>query len=135
MTRAEIVAASRSYLDVRYRHQGRTRDGVDCVGLLVAIAHDLGIEIPYSTNYSHKPDLQVFAEGVLLYCDAIPLADKGAGDVVLFRLPEERWHTGILTDQDSLLHASARDHKVVEHRLAGTIGTHLKKAFRFKGVE
>ena len=32
--RREIVAAARDWVGVPYRHQGRTRNGIDCIGLL-----------------------------------------------------------------------------------------------------
>ena len=33
--RREIVDAARNWVGVPYRHQGRTRNGIDCVGLLL----------------------------------------------------------------------------------------------------
>jgi cell wall-associated NlpC family hydrolase len=32
-----IVSAARSWLGVPWRHQGRTRQGVDCAGLVVLV--------------------------------------------------------------------------------------------------
>ena len=37
-----IVAAARTWLGVPWRHQGRTRQGVDCAGLVVLVGRGLG---------------------------------------------------------------------------------------------
>ena len=134
MTRAELIAQARTYLGVRYRHQGRTRDGADCVGLLVAIAEDFGYTIPYSTNYDFRPDMNVFTHGVLSYCDEVTVGDQLPGDIGLFRLTRGRWHTGIFTERDIMLHSSMKDRKVVEHRLDASWLRILIRVYRFKGV-
>lgn len=33
--RMAFIAEARTYLDVRFRHQGRSRNGLDCIGLCV----------------------------------------------------------------------------------------------------
>ena len=134
MTRAELVRQARTYLGVPYQHQGRTRDGADCVGLLVSIAADFGIQIPYSTNYDWHPDRQIFLEGALQYCDPIPTADRQAGDIGFFRMTKGRWHTGFFTDPDTLLHSSLKDRRVVEHRMDKAWLIVLVQVYRFKGV-
>ena len=36
-TRAEVVEAARKYMGVRWQHQARGDDALDCVGLLVRV--------------------------------------------------------------------------------------------------
>jgi cell wall-associated NlpC family hydrolase len=43
-TREDIVACAESYLDVPFRMNGRSRRGIDCVGLGFAVARDLKVE-------------------------------------------------------------------------------------------
>lgn len=43
VTQEEFVTTLRSYNGVRFHHQGRTRGGVDCVGLMVLGTQDCGI--------------------------------------------------------------------------------------------
>ena len=38
-----IIAAARSWLGVPWRHQGRTRQGVHCAGLVVLVGRELGL--------------------------------------------------------------------------------------------
>ena len=134
MTRAELVAQARTYLKVPYRHQGRSRDGADCVGLLVAIAEDFGITIGYATNYNLHPELRIFAEGVLRYCNEVPIHDRQPGDIGLFRMTKGRWHTAIFTERDLMLHSSMKDRRVVEHRLDDAWRNSLVRAYTFKGL-
>ena len=55
LKRRDIVAAARSWIDVPYKHQGRSRKGLDCVGLLVAVAETLGHPVTAPTAYSDTP--------------------------------------------------------------------------------
>lgn len=48
-TRAQIVEEARSYLGTKWLHQGRTRDGVDCAGLVACVGNALGL-IAYDRN-------------------------------------------------------------------------------------
>ena len=38
-----IIAAARAWLGVPWRHQGRTRQGVDCAGLVVLVGREFGL--------------------------------------------------------------------------------------------
>ena len=49
VTRTDIVAAARGWLGVPWRHQGRSRAGVDCVGLVVVVCRSLGLSDHDST--------------------------------------------------------------------------------------
>lgn len=64
MTRAEVVAQARRWLLVPYRHEGRSRAGVDCVGLLVVVGRALGVPHTDVTNYTGwaDPQRRIFAE-------------------------------------------------------------------------
>jgi cell wall-associated NlpC family hydrolase len=134
VTGAQIVAQARTYLGVRYRHQGRSREGCDCVGLLACISEDLGVPVIYNTNYDHKPELQVFLDLMTQHCRDIPLTVRAPGDIALFRLPTGQWHTAVLTDADGMLHASLPLRKTVEHRLDEGWARQLKRVFRWQGV-
>jgi cell wall-associated NlpC family hydrolase len=57
LTGADIITAARAYLNVRYAHQGRSRvEGLDCVGLLIVVGHDLGVTDFEFLDYSNEPD-------------------------------------------------------------------------------
>lgn len=133
MTSKELIAQARTYLGVKWRHQGFSRDGCDCVGLLVAVANDFGIQITYPTNYSHRPSDRVFLEGVLQYCDPVPLAERRPGDFLFFRNTDGTWHLAIQTDY-GMVHSTAMHRKVVEHRIDESWLGRLSRAYRFKGM-
>jgi len=59
-TRQEVVAAARSWIGVRWQHQGRTRHGIDCVGLVVVVCRELGISDYDSMAYGRDPDARKF---------------------------------------------------------------------------
>ena len=38
-----VVAAARGWIGVPYLHQGRSRSGIDCIGLVLQVAREAGI--------------------------------------------------------------------------------------------
>lgn len=146
MTGAEIVAAGRQYLGTRWVHQGRSRSGVDCVGLLVLVARDLGIPHQDVRNYDRRP-----AEGQLErilgeQLVAIPRHEVRIGDVVALEDRQSRQvcHVGILTDGArpfALLHAWIRmperiqKRGVVEMRLSEDWKKRIRTAYSWPGLE
>jgi cell wall-associated NlpC family hydrolase len=58
--RTDIVAAARTYLGVPWRHQGRTRAGLDCAGLIVMVARDLALSDYDSTAYGRRAQGHAF---------------------------------------------------------------------------
>jgi hypothetical protein len=56
MTRDEIIAVARGYLDVPWRHRGRTPTGVDCIGLVCAVGDHFEIAYEDIDGYSRNPD-------------------------------------------------------------------------------
>lgn len=51
----KFIDEARSYLSVPWKHQGRTRRGVDCVGLVVLAARSCGLPVPMLANYGRTP--------------------------------------------------------------------------------
>lgn len=117
-TRADIVKAARSYLGVRFRHQGRNRLGVDCAGLVVLTFADCGIPVRDEFGYGKYPDTAHLR--ATLAEQLTPAVGMQAGDVVLMRFDRDAQHLGIVTDHPNglgIIHAYAGARKVVEHRI------------------
>lgn len=55
MTRADVVAAALACEGIPWLHQGRSRLGVDCVGLLVVVARELGVQVSYRPTHGRLP--------------------------------------------------------------------------------
>lgn len=118
--RSEIVAAARDWLDVPYQHQGRTRDGIDCIGFTWAVAKDLGYDAIIPANYSTHPkgnQLIVGCEKWLIRQERMQLI---AGDIAIMWgfTRGEAQHFAIMGESSArltMIHAWSRHGKVVEH--------------------
>lgn len=125
--REALVAQARSYVGVRWRHRGRTREhGIDCLGLLILLAQDFGFPFDLFDDdheYSMRPDDYFLVQR--LSVEMTPLnswRDAKPGDVVLMRWRPENppQHVGIVTSIDTAMivciHASRATRRVVETR-------------------
>lgn len=116
--RSKIVEEARSWLGVRWRHQGRTRHGVDCAGLVVQVGKALGLTEFDMTNYGRRPDSMNFAK---FFVDGGAVSKSVAaalpGDILLFRDGYFPCHCGILTPDGTFVHAFATRRAVVEDPL------------------
>ena len=124
----DVVAAARAYLGVPFAHQGRTRHGLDCLGLLVCVAKDLALKHQTGLladadelGYSHYPDSERLKTGLEQYLK--PSDTLIAGNVVLMRVDSHERHLGLIggysgAGEHSMIHAYAPARKVVEHHLS-----------------
>src|SRR5262245_42725184 len=96
ITAEQFVEAARAYIGVPYVHAGRTRFGVDCVGLLLCAAHDAGITQWDMVNYSSVVNCERLARDIERFCEVMPdgIALR-PGDVLLFSILNRPQHTGI----------------------------------------
>lgn len=113
VTPEQLIEEARSWVGVPFRHQGRNRAGIDCVGLPIVVCQSLGI-IPAKfeiTNYGRVPSGEL--EGRLLaHCRQIPAAVPGCLIVIAWtRLAA---HVGICTGE-TMIHAYESSGGVVEH--------------------
>ncbi len=132
--RAKIVELARTYLGVRWRHQGRTHTSIDCVGIPIVVGRELGLhDYDDSFNYSRKstgPELmRVFDK----HCARIKdLAELDAGDIVIFKDLLFAQHVGIMSGKDKVIHATVHKGRVVEEGLVGDLRSKLLRGYRFK---
>lgn len=135
VTREQWVSALREYLGVRFTHQGRTRTGVDCVGLLACAANDLGIpNAVYSKiiTYARSPDSDMFKVEIAKLLVPLPYnrlqaysAQFKPGDIFAYWIDTDGRprHVAVYTGVDSqgydtMIHAYApKPHCVVEQRI------------------
>jgi cell wall-associated NlpC family hydrolase len=136
ITPDDIVAQARSYLGVPWRHQGRTRSGLDCAGLVILIARDLKLSDYDTTGYARHAQGLNFVEHFRANMVGIAVADAHCGDVLVFADAAYPCHCGILSKRHGvahLIHAHALRRKVIEEPYAGEWLTKVKFAFRFRG--
>jgi cell wall-associated NlpC family hydrolase len=131
-TRADVIAEAKRWKGVRWHHQGRSRAGVDCIGLVIKVAHALGLSGFDIADYSRQPNPAMMRG--LLAEHMTPIATPEPGDVVLMRFEREPQHVAILTDA-GMIHAYAQARKVVEHRVDSIWQSRIVGAYRFKGLD
>lgn len=114
------MAEARSWLGVPWAHQGRTRLGIDCAGLVIMVARGLGISEYDTTNYQRRTNGHGFLEHFRANMDQRPVADARPGDVLLFRDKQFPCHSAIVALRDgvpTIVHAHALRRMVVEEPL------------------
>lgn len=127
-----VVAAARGWLGTPWHHQGRLKGvGVDCVGLVIGVARELGLSAVDVTGYPRRPG----PTDVLNGCRAhmTPVMEPMPGDVLAFAIDGQVQHLAIASDI-GMIHALAAMRRVVEHRLGDVWQARLTAAFRLPGV-
>ena len=139
---ADVVAAAQSWVGVPWRHQGRSREGVDCLGLLIVVARDLGIDrgidldAPAFRAYRRLPPAGL-AGKLAEHLDRATIIEPGT--IGLFALAETQpAHVGIFAPGPGsgldLIHAYAPAKAVVRHRLTDDWRQNLRALFSYRGV-
>jgi cell wall-associated NlpC family hydrolase len=151
VSRAALVAEARSWVGVPFRHQGRSREGVDCAGLLVVVARAVGLEAPDGADYPKRPDgaalRRVLAEHLV---QRARIADARPGDVALIRgaPPAGRsrpchlaWVGEDGRGRLTLIHAAAAgdpgtagEGRVIEHGITGEWRARIVSVWTVPGV-
>lgn len=111
-----IVEAARSFIGVPWLHQGRSREGIDCLGLLVLSEAACGREMADRANYGRIPVDNELREGLeehygmAVLGEAPALEDLLPGDKALLMLGRDPSHVGIIGDSPNgktLIHSYA----------------------------
>lgn len=139
ITREAIVAKAREYVGAPWRHQGRSiTRGIDCAGMLVGVAHDLGITDYDRTDYDRQPDGATLEREMNAHFDVISVDDLRPGDVLLMRIATHPQHLGIVTDYVggglAMVHSYAQARRCVEHLLTDEWRRRIVRAYRFRGL-
>ena len=114
-----VVNEARSWVGVPFRHQGRDRNGVDCVGLPIVVLHSLGavgddFEI---RDYARLPHHGTLEQRLVAHCTPLPRAVPGC--LIAIQWQRTLAHVALYTDTDTLIHALERHQAVIEHGFRG----------------
>lgn len=142
MTPDAIVAAARAAIDTPFKHEGRQAGvGLDCAGLLVHVAREVGIEPLDRSGYARMPANGQIEEALQEHVDAgilarVSITDILPGDLFLMRFAGEKAsrHLGICAGE-TMIHAWAIVRKVCEHRIDETWRRSIVRVYRFSGVD
>lgn len=129
-----LVESVRTWIDVPYRDKGRNRHGIDCIGLLLVAAKDVGLTTYDTVDYPRRPNPRDFLRGMKSHLDRIPKSDAGHGDIMVFAEPKSPCHVGILDVNASgtvyVIHAYALARKVIREPLTSDRRSRALMAFR-----
>lgn len=135
--RLAFIAEARSYVSpsVRFRHQGRSRRGVDCAGLLLVSMAAIGRPIQDLASYGREPlngGLRTMLVANL--GEPVPKTSMRVGDVVMMRFLGAPTHVGLIANHPhgglSLIHSFAQVKKVVEHGIDAEWMDHIVEVWR-----
>lgn len=117
----DIVQEARTFLGTPWVHQGRSRQGVDCLGLASLVARARRGYTFDLTNYAAQATDETMLQLCRQHMQPVPAQARKPGDVVVIRYGSQR-HMAIVGDHPvsgelTLIHASSIFGKVVEHRL------------------
>lgn len=133
--RAAVVAEARKWIGTPFAHIGRNEHAVDCAGLVIKVAHALGLSSFDFTCYAKRPD----GETLQRLCDE-HMRRKGLmepGDVALIRFLKHPQHLGIIGDYPVVGHVSiihAVRHGVVEHIVDDAWRHRIVQVYALPGV-
>jgi cell wall-associated NlpC family hydrolase len=128
-----LIAEARSWVGVPFIHQGRSRLGVDCIGLIIVALQRLGcLEQGFEiTNYSRLPSNDQLMTRVQSYC--VRLAEPVPGAMLAIKWNKDVSHVGIFTGEN-LIHAYQGRGRVIEHSLRGRWLRMIDSAWALPGV-
>lgn len=133
-----IVNEARSWVGVRWKHLGRTRNGIDCGGLvlLVGRAHDV---VHYDPGgYPHRPngDFMKHFDRAFKRANVLHLTP---GHIVVFAESTHECHCGIVSKKYgelAVIHAHCDRRQVIEETLweAESVVGRPVYAYQYHGV-
>lgn len=130
------VALARTWIGTPFRHQGRTRHGIDCVGLLVEVFRACGRDVQDLEAYARDPAHGLLEEMLQRNgCTPVAREDWRAGDIAVIAFAQRpndggflesvNRHAALITNFSDyylggglgLLHTHAGLGRVTEHRM------------------
>ncbi len=150
ITPEQIVAQARTWLGTKYHHQGRLKKstrgpgGVDCLGLVIGVIDELGMQDGNGKalvhadefNYSMYPERGRLVGSISKHLRHVPVEQMHVGDLLLFRTFKDPQHVGLLTNYPGgdlgMVHCNSSAGKVVEQPLSMTWIRMLTHVYRFK---
>lgn len=139
VSRAQVLACARTFIGTRWQHQGRKKGlGIDCAGLVICVARELGLTDVDFANYSRHPDGASLIAACKTHMRPLWLGDAMPGDVLAMTFDLHPQHLAILSEfegRQSLIHSYAEARMVVEHGLDSLWLGRVRGAFHIPGVE
>lgn len=128
-----VVEVARTWIGTPFHHQGRVKQvGVDCIGLVVGVAKELGFSVIDQTNYGREPykfelEKQLDQQGIM-----IPKSEMQEGDILVIRFSKNMQHVGIFTGTGMIHAYSGGPRKCVEHSIDKKWDSRIVRVYRYK---
>lgn len=136
---ADVLALARTYLGCPWKHRGRTRTGIDCVGLLIVVGKEFGLhnyldDVAYRRLSVGSDLIKPFVE----HCDRIPDLNKlCSGDILVMRDTLFPQHVVMVAEESgrlSIVHATVHRGAVVEEAMTEDWRRKIISGFKFRGL-
>jgi cell wall-associated NlpC family hydrolase len=116
--RKALIEETRKYVGQPFRHQGRGERGFDCAGLMMVVVDEvLDIAPPYDrSDYGRRPPPRLVFEGMAKVAVRIPPNEAQGGDLAQLSYNNLPTHLGLLTFDNTIIHATIAARKVIEQR-------------------
>lgn len=133
MTAGELVAGARALIDVPFQHQGRTKSGLDCLGMMLLVCAGFPFlkGLPTRADYGRYP-APLLREWISKICT--PLEEPMPGALVLISFTGRDPNHVALCTGANLIHCSSMHRKVVEHGYRGAWLTQTDSLWWIPGV-
>ena len=132
--RKDIIAKARSWIGIEYRFRGRSRQGIDCSGLVVGVAKELKLFDYDFTNYvlndPHVIEQHILKSGMF----EVPVHDRLPGDVLNIAIKNNPIHLAILANDVRMIHTNQSVNMVVECSIPHK-RDRILRVFRYPNVE
>lgn len=141
----QMIAEAKKLVGVRYKDKGRDEYGCDCAGLIIMVAHRLGISDYDTLDYSRRPNEAEMRREMkrIPQIELLPNKwDWQTGDLGVFSDGGNAIHLGFLEVDEQgrwyVIHSWARAHKVVRSETSRTdletnLNLRLRRVYRYKG--
>ncbi len=133
MTPTAFIEAARTYKGTRWHHLGRSKEGLDCIGLLLCAADDCGIPHPIPAPYPKGQTGFDLTDACARIGRQVQVREARDGDILVFACGIFPGHLGLRTTVNNIphvLHAPVNRRKVVEEPLLHELVTLLRRVYR-----
>ena len=118
---AKMIAEAREWLGTPWKHNRQDKyRGVDCINFLWAVGITAGLELePIPEEYARTEKDNEIGQYLDRHFAKTTQANLHQGCILLMRFSGFYSHVALATSKCTIIHASLRHNKVVEHQLDG----------------
>lgn len=134
----ELIRAARSMLGAPWVHMGRSRSGMDCLGMIALSMRECGIDLFKLTDVPDRPYGRAADPRLITLIQErlTPAPQNTAGALAVFRFYGDRYprHVGLIGEAGTVIHCNAKHSAVMEHGLRAHWAKWLHSVWLLPGV-